>query len=139
MSENETKTEMPTKKRERLPNFEKLQAQKEAILKKQQEIDAKIRAGKLLILKKERKARTAENAAIRKAETRKKIEYGGLVKIAGLLETDKGALLGVLLWAAKKFKEEPDSVESFKKRGDVKLEELENEKKRRIEPLITLV
>lgn len=119
----------PQKTRGRMPDLEKLQAKKQALLEKQKEIDEKIKKGNKLLLKREQKARTAERTAIRKAETRKKIECGGLVKIAGLFDTDRGAVLGVLLWAAKKFRDDPSSLESFKKRGDEKLAEFKNAKK----------
>ena len=49
--------------------------------------------------------------------------------IAGLLGTDKGAVLGVLLWAAKKFKDDPTSIASFKKTGDEVLAQREETRK----------
>jgi len=81
-------------------------------------IEAKLKAERERVQKQERKAKTAENAKARKALTRTKIEYGGLCEIAGLTGTDKGAVLGVLLWAARKFTDDPTSLANFKKAGD---------------------
>ena len=107
---------------EKKTRFDKLVEQKAAI-------EAKLKAEKERLQKQERKARTAENAKARKADTRLKIEYGGLVNIAGLLGTDKGAILGVLLWASKKFKDDPTSITSFKKQGDDVLAQREEARK----------
>ncbi len=96
---------------EKKTRLEKLAEQKAAI-------EAKFKAEKERIHKQERKARTAENAKKRKADNQRKYEYGGLCEIAGLLGTDKGAVLGVLLWASEAFKKEPDKLAGFKKRGD---------------------
>ena len=113
-------TETVAEKKTRL---DKLTEQKAAI-------EAKLKAEKERIQRQGRKAKTAEAAKLRKAQTKNKIEYGGLVDIAGLLGTDKGAVLGVLLWAAKKFKDEPTSIASFKKTGDEVLAQREEARKR---------
>lgn len=93
-------------------------------------IEAKMKAEKERLQKQERKAKTAENAKARKAANAKKFAFGGLGEIAGLLDADKGAVLGVLLWASEKFKAEPDSMASFKKRGDSILAQREAARKK---------
>lgn len=108
---------------EKKSRLDKLAEQKAAI-------EAKLKAERERILKQQRKSKTAENAKLRKAQTKLKIEYGGLADIAGLLSTDKGAVLGVLLWAAKKFKDDPTSITSFKKQGDDVLAQREVTKKK---------
>lgn len=109
---------------QKLTRLEKLAARKE-------EIEKQLKAERDRIKKQERKARTAENAKARKEANKLKFEYGGLVDIAGLIGTDKGAVLGALLWAAKKFKEDPASVASFKKSGDEELAKREAARKTR--------
>lgn len=93
-------------------------------------IEAKMKAEKERIQKQERMARTAENKKLRKARDKQLYDYGGLVDVAGLIGTDKGAVLGVLLWATKKFKDDPASVTSFKKQGDEVLAQRETAKKK---------
>lgn len=102
----------------------------EQLAARKAEIEEKLKAEKARILLQERKAKTAEAAKLRKAQTKLKIEYGGLVDIAGLLNTDKGAILGVLLWASRKFKEDPAASTSFKKSGDEVLAQREEAKKK---------
>ena len=107
-------TETVAEKKTRL---DKLAEQKAAI-------EAKMKAEKERIQKQERKARTAKNAKARKARDKQLYDYGGLVDVAGLIGTDKGAILGVLLWAADKFKES-DGMAGFKKKGDAVLAQRE--------------
>lgn len=92
-------------------------------------IEAKMKAEKERLQKQERKAKTAENAKARKAANAKKFAFGGLGEIAGLLDADKGAVLGVLLWAAKAFKDSPEKFDSFKKNGDALLAQRETARK----------
>lgn len=108
---------------EKKTRLEKLAEQKATI-------EAKLKAEKVRVQKQERKAKTEENAKKRKEANQEKYAYGGLCEIAGLLGTDKGAVLGVLLWASEKFKAEPESAASFKKRGDLMLAEREAGRKR---------
>lgn len=103
--------------------LEKLAEQKSAI-------EAKLKAEKERIQKKERRAKTEENAKKRKEANQEKYAYGGLCELAGLLGTDKGAVLGVLLWAAKAFSETPDKLASFKKSGDSVLAQREADRKK---------
>jgi Conjugal transfer protein TraD len=91
-------------------------------------IEAKLKAEKERIQRQGRKARTAENAKLRKAHNQDKYAYGGLCDIAGLLGTDRGAVLGVLLWASEALKD-PDKLASFKKRGDAILTQRETARK----------
>lgn len=107
---------------EKKTRLEKLAEQKAAI-------EAKLKAEKERIQKQERRARTAENAKLRKADTRKKIEFGGLAKIAGLLDTDKGLMLGLLLHIKTQMEEKPEKLEQYKLRGDSILKQREDVRK----------
>jgi len=107
---------------EKKTRLDKLAEQKAAI-------EAKMKAEKERLQRLERKARTAENAKSRKERNKQIFDYGGLVDVAGLLGADKGAVLGVLLWASRKFKEDPASIASFKKNGDEVLAEREKSRK----------
>ena len=108
-------------KKTRLERLSTRKAEIEAALKKEQ---ARV---KLL----ERKAKTAENAKARKAEARLKIEYGGLISIAGMLGTDKGLLLGMLLAGAQQVKEKGEAAVRWKQRGDAVLADRERERKKK--------
>ena len=66
---------------------------------------------------KERADRQADRQRARKAENRRKFELGGLLKVAGLFECDKGALLGALLSIAPAL-EDPKQFSEFKRAGD---------------------
>lgn len=94
-------------------------------------IEAKLKAERERVQKQDRKAKTAENAKARKALTRTKIEYGGLCEMAGLLGTDKGAVLGALMWVSRKFNEDDKSTfNGFKKHGDEALAQRDVEKRK---------
>lgn len=82
------------------------------------EIQRKLENERKRLEKINRKAKTAENNKLRKARDKQLYDYGGLVDVAGLIGTDKGAVLGVLMWASEAFKKEPDKLAGFKKRGD---------------------
>jgi Conjugal transfer protein TraD len=114
---------MPDTIAEKKTRLDKLAEQKATI-------EAKLKVERERVQKQQRKTKTAEAGKLRKVQTRLKIEYGGLVDIAELLGIDKGAVLGVLLWAAKKFKEDQASFTSFKKQGDVVLIQRETAKKK---------
>jgi hypothetical protein len=75
-------------------------------------------------------ARLVANAseAERKARTRKMIEVGGLVELAGLADQDRGALLGLLLSAAKQASD-PESLAAAKRAGDAMLSSREADRK----------
>lgn len=66
------------------------------------------------------KERAALKAQTRQEETRRKIQHGGLVALAGLSDLDKGVLLGALLDIVDKLKS--DQSEAYtaraKARGD---------------------
>jgi hypothetical protein len=113
---------MPDTIEQKKTRLQKLAEQKAAI-------EAKLKAEKERIQRQGRKARTAENAKLRKAHNQDKYAYGGLCDIAGLLGTDRGAVLGVLLWASELFKKEPEKLASFKKRGDAILTQREAARK----------
>src|SRR5216683_7623251 len=57
----------------------------------------------------------------RKARTRRLIEYGGLVAIAGLDEEDKGTVLGVLLEGARRLPVDAKARQRWKVLGDREL------------------
>lgn len=96
-------------------------------------IEAKLKAERERLSQQQRKAKTAENAKLRKAQNQEKYAYGGLCEIAGLLGTDRGAVLGVLLWASEALKD-PDKLKSFKKRGDAILTQREEARKNTVKP-----
>lgn len=68
------------------------------------------------------------NEAERKARTRKMIEVGGLVELAGLADLDRGALLGLLLAAAKQAGD-ADALAAAKRAGDALLTSREADRK----------
>ena len=107
-------------KRTRLERIARDMEQLEA---KKTEIDRKLKEAKGRVKFLQRRLIVDENRKKRKTREREIFAYGGLCEIAGLAGTDKGAVLGVLLWAAKKFREEPEALQSFKTRGDAVLAE----------------
>jgi hypothetical protein len=63
--------------------------------------------------------RAALKAKARQEDTRRKIQHGGLVVLAGLAELDKGTLLGLLLDAADTIKSGDEALMNrAKHRGD---------------------
>ena len=76
---------------------------------------------------KERAEKQADRQRARKAEVRRKYELGGLLKIAGLFECDKGALLGALLSIAPVL-EDQKRFSEFKRVGDEHLARREQER-----------
>lgn len=100
--------------------------------------EADRKAGEALAKLKQLKARKAQIEAQQKAleskkkraeENQRKYEVGGLVKLAGLLDLDKGALLGGLLMVADRLNSSPDWAANVKKRGDALLAEREQSRK----------
>lgn len=75
-------------------------------------------------------ARLVANAseAERKARTRRIIELGGLVELAGLADLDRGAVLGLLLDAAKRASD-AEALATAKRAGDALLSSRESERK----------
>ncbi|WP_254892762.1 MULTISPECIES: conjugal transfer protein TraD [Acidithiobacillus] len=67
----------------------------------------------------------------RKARNHALFKVGGLVELAGLLECDKGALLGGLLETAETWRDGPESprFQEWKQSGDALLAEREAERK----------
>jgi hypothetical protein len=107
-------------KRTRLERIARDMEQLEA---KKTEIDRKLKEAKGRVKFLQRRLIVEENRKNRKTREREVFAYGGLCEIAGLIGTDKGAVLGVLLWAAKRFREEPEALQGFKSRGDAVLAE----------------
>ena len=101
----------------------------EQLKARKDEIDRKLKEVKEHIKTHKRKLVVEENRKKRKARESEIFAYGGLCEIAGMIGSDKGAVLGVLLWAAKKFQEEPEALNSFKTRGDAVLAEREAARK----------
>jgi len=109
--------------------LERIARDVEQLAAKKTEIDRKLKEAKGRVKILERRLIVEENRKKRKAREREIFAYGGLCEIAGLVGTDKGAVLGVLLWAAKKFQEGPEALTSFKTRGDTVLAEREAARK----------
>lgn len=95
-------------------------------------------------------ARAKETKAKRAEENQRKYEVGGLVKLAGLLDMDKGTLLGILLVAAENYSDvalaglPPDKrqqaeqgIRAFKAKGDALLAERERSRKAASSPETT--
>ena len=61
----------------------------------------------------------------RKARTRRLIEYGGLVAIAKLDDTDKGTVLGMLLEGARRLTVDAAAQQRWKASGDKALRQME--------------
>jgi hypothetical protein len=61
----------------------------------------------------------------RKARTRRLIEYGGLVAIAKLDETDKATVLGMLLEGARRLEVDAAARQRWKASGDKALRQME--------------
>lgn len=98
------------------------------------------KAEEALVRLKQLKARKAQIEAQQKAlesrkrrteENQRKYEVGGLVKLAGLLDVDKGALLGALLMAADRLASE-EWLAKAKQRGDALLAEREQSRKAKV-------
>lgn len=84
--------------------------------------------------KQERAARQAEATKARKEENRCKFELGGLVKLAGLHNVDRGALLGALM-SLEPLLADPQQAPEFKRYGDVLLARRERERKSSAPPV----
>lgn len=76
----------------------------------------------------ERATRQAERQRARKADNQRKFELGGLTKLAGLFDCDKGALLGGFL-ALQRLMADADQFSEFKRAGDALLAEKEQQRK----------
>ena len=90
---------------------------------------AKIAKAELVKLRREQERK--DKVSARKARNRVLFQVGGLVELAGLLESDKGALLGGLLAVAKTLEHGPESshFQEWKQSGDALLAEREAERK----------
>ncbi len=100
----------------------RLQEQKQAALEKAKAADALLRK---LRAEQDRKAR----AAARKARNRALIQTGVLVEIAGLLNMDKGTLLGGLQELARIIDGSPEKARQWKQVGDAEIARREVAKK----------
>lgn len=90
---------------------------------------AKIAKAELVKLRREQERK--DKASARKARNRVLFQVGGLVELAGLLDCDKGALLGGLLAVAKALENGPESArfQEWKQFGDARLAEREKTRK----------
>lgn len=92
------------------PRLEAAQQRLARLLEQKKALEAKISREQGLLRERERKART-----------RRLIEYGGLVAIAGLDEEDKGTVLGLLLEGARRLKVDTKTRQRWKQLGDKEL------------------
>jgi hypothetical protein len=93
------------------PRLEAAQQRLARLLEQKKALEAKISREQGLLRERERKART-----------RRLIEYGGLVAIAGLDEEDKGTVLGLLLEGARRLRMDTKARQRWKELGDRELE-----------------
>jgi len=96
--------------------------------KKAEEALARLKQLKARKAQIEAQQKALESKKRRAEENQRKYEVGGLVKLAGLLELDKGALLGALLMAADRLGSE-EWAANAKRRGDALLAERANARK----------
>ena len=92
------------------PRLEAAQQRLARLLEQKKALEAKISREQGLLRERERKART-----------RRLIEYGGLVAIAGLDEEDKGTVLGLLLEGARRLPVDAKARQRWKQLGDHEL------------------
>jgi len=92
------------------PRLEAAQQRLARLLEQKKALEAKISREQGMLRERERKART-----------RRLIEYGGLVAIAGLDEEDKGTVLGLLLEGARRLKVDTKTRQRWKVLGDREL------------------
>src|SRR5712692_6055096 len=92
------------------PRLEAAQQRLARLLEQKKALEAKISREQGLLRERERKART-----------RRLIEYGGLVAIAGLDEEDKGTVLGLLLEGARRLPVDAKTCQRWKVLGDREL------------------
>jgi len=92
------------------PRLEAAQQRLHRLLEQKKALEAKISREQGLLRERERKART-----------RRLIEYGGLVTVAGLDEEDKGTVLGLLLEGARRLPVDAKARQRWKELGDKEL------------------
>jgi Conjugal transfer protein TraD len=92
------------------PKLEAAQQRLVRLLEQKKALEAKISREQGMLRERERKART-----------RRLIEYGGLVAIAGLDEEDKGTVLGLLLEGARRLPVDAKTSRRWKDLGDKEL------------------
>ena len=92
------------------PKLEAAQQRLHRLLEQKKALEAKISREQGMLRERERKART-----------RRLIEYGGLVAIAGLDAEDKGTVLGVLLEGGRRLRVDTKARQRWKTLGDQEL------------------
>jgi hypothetical protein len=92
------------------PKLEAAQQRLERMLEQKKALEAKISREQGRLREQEHKART-----------RRLIEYGGLVAIAGLDTADKGTVLGLLLEGARRLAVDPQAAQRWQAVGDQEL------------------
>ena len=100
----------------------------ERLQKQLTEHQEKAKAAKAALEKLRKEQDRQSRIAARKARTRNLIEAGGLVEIAGLLDLDKGTLLGALLDAQKRMANDPERTAAWKRDGDAVLARRESQR-----------
>ena len=102
-------------------------SREERLAQKYKEIMERAKATKEELKKLQREQDRKAKIAERKARNQLLFQVGGLVEIADLLHTDKGALLGALLSVSYDLKTGPDSVkfQEWKTIGDKHLADRE--------------
>jgi hypothetical protein len=107
--------------------IDRLAAQKQAVMDKARNIDAKLRK---LRSEQDRMARISA----RKERNRALIQAGILVESVGLLHLDQGTLLGGLLALAKSAEGNAERAQQWKKAGDAELARRVKGKTKKVEP-----
>ena len=64
------------------------------------------------------KSQAMEKVRARRADTRRKIEFGGLVIKSGMGDFSKAEILGALVYAADLIEKDPNYLNNFKAIGD---------------------
>jgi len=64
------------------------------------------------------KSQAMEKVRARRADTRRKIEFGGLVIKSGMGDFSKAEILGALVYTADLIEKDPDYLNNFKAIGD---------------------
>jgi len=101
----------------------------EEATKKQTEALTRLKQLKARKAQLEAQQKALESKKRRSEENQRKFEVGGLVKLAGLFDMDKGTLLGGFLMVADRLNNSPDWAANVKKRGDALLADREQSRK----------
>jgi hypothetical protein len=106
----------------------------ERLEKKHAEALAAAADAKLALAQLRKTTERSERIAARKARTRSLIEAGGLCEVAGVLDLDKGTLLGGLLAVKNALSTRPENAANWKSSGDAELAKRSPKKPPELEP-----